>query len=248
VEEEEDDKNVIGSHVEDEELDSLSAGNEQELDLEELASVENLGSDVSDNDYDDDTEYSSGSGIPSVSTGNSENIHTDGGAGQTKDTSVSGIPSTDVGNSQDIASFSFPDNVANISEDVDTLAASTGNQTKDVFVSGISSNESGKSQDIGSSVLPDSSEDVDVKPVRSSGQADAQSSDEEVSSDTAETVDSARDIDRVDAETIELNSVSAKNDKFSSDVITSEFPDTSIELQHISGNKLVSSSHFPLLI
>jgi len=155
------------------EVDSVSADND-ECDLEELASVENL-EDNTDDDVDDDDDD-------------------DDDARQLEDSSSSGIPSVDVGNSEDIGNSSLQDNNADISEDVVTLAPSTG-------------------------------------------QAGVRSSDEESFEDTIDTVGQV-EVAKVDTETTEVGAGS-QNEKVSD--IVEEFPDTSIELQHVSGNKLVFS-------
>jgi len=242
-EEEENGKLVLGDReASSAELDSVSAGNDlEELDLEELASVENLSNhtgdddDDDDNEHDDNGEYSAGFGIVCVDAGNSTNIDGDGAAGWTEDTSDFGIASTSVGNFDDIDSLTFPDNVH-------ILAPSTSRQTKSTFGSEISSNDIGNFKSVSSSVLPDDSDDVDVKSVPSTDPAHAQSSDEEILSDTADLVDRARDIAiGVDAKTVELKSAASENNNQLFDDVA-EFPDTSIDLQHISGNKLVSIS------
>ena len=202
---------------EEEEVVSSAVGGEastvsddvDDCDLEELASVENL----DDNTDDDDDDYDD----------DDDDGVDNSGAPQSGDNNFSsGIPVVSVGNSKEITNSSMLDNDADTSGDVSTSAPSSGQAD----------------EDIGSSSLPDFSEDVPAL-AASSGQGDAQSSDDEIVKDTAGSVSEidnsadVRGIASVDTETSEVD----KDVPYG----VEEFPDTSIELQHISGSKLVFS-------
>ena len=218
LEEEEEDEVVssVGG-----EASSVSA-DVDDCDLEELASVENLNDDMDDDDDDDDDD-----------------------APQSEDSTFSsGIPRVDVGNSEEITNSSIPHNDVDISEHVPTSAPSSGQA--DEYIGSFSlpgaSEEvltlaplSGQADgDIGTSSLTDFSDDVpSLAP--SGGQADAQSCEEENPADTAGLVSK---IDQF-ADSQGISSVNnTETGKVTSDIVE-EFPDTSIDLQHVSGSKLV---------
>ena len=169
-------------------VDTVSA-DDDERDLEELASVENnderdLGENTDDDDDDDDDSESDG-------TGHSEEIF------------GSDVLITDASNSREVGGFSMPDNDADISEDVDSSAS-----------------------------LPCR---VDVQ----SGGREISEDDVDLSTSIGQSDHSA--VSRVDVGVNMKTPAEAQDGKKSNAV--EEFPDTSIDLQHISGSKYVYHHH-----
>jgi len=122
----------------------------------------------------------------------------------------------------------------NTDEDEDDYEG-TGH-SDDIYTSSVLSADVGNSDNIGSSFVPDNDADI-VNTVLQTGRSHA----DEISKDA---VDSASLIGQADSSavggvtaSVEAEMVGSVNEKLSD--AGEEFPDTSIDLQHISGNKCV---------
>ena len=121
-------------------------------------------------------------------------------------------------------------------------------QSEDIFSSGLRNADVGNSDDIGGSSVLDSDADIseDVISATPTGQTDPHGSGDEISEDDVDLAMPTGQADHslvysVDTETLDLNSGSQNSQKSDAaeEFPAEEFPDTSIDLQHISGSKFV---------
>ena len=121
-------------------------------------------------------------------------------------------------------------------DDDDNIDTDSTGQSEDIFSSAVPSADVGNSENVGSSSVPGNISEDTVNSAVATGHM--RRSGEEISDEDA--AESATTFDRSlvsdDVERLELNTAS-RNEPVSD--VVEEFPDTSIELQHISGSKLV---------